>query len=144
MSDGKRKSLRIDRWLWFTRFYKTRGLASAAVTGGHVKINGERAKPGSKISEGDVIELVRGALPFRLEAGPLPERRGPASEAKLCYVEDDATQQRRQAILDDIRRDRQQMPRTRGRPDKHTQRKIRRFGRSAGKNAGDNDSSKDR
>jgi ribosome-associated heat shock protein Hsp15 len=114
MSDRDDQSLRIDRWLWFTRFYKTRGLASAAVTGGHVRVNGERAKPGSKIREGDIIELVRGQLPFRLEAGPLPVRRGPASEARLCYVEDDATQQKRQAILDTIRRDRQQMPRTRG------------------------------
>ncbi len=140
MSDRGNESLRIDRWLWFTRFYKTRVLASDAVTGGHVKINGERAKPGSKIREGDVIELVRGRLPFRLEAGPLPIRRGPATEVRRCYVEDDATQQKRQAILDAIRRDRQQMPRTTGRPDKHTQRKIRRFGRSAD----ESDSSKDR
>jgi ribosome-associated heat shock protein Hsp15 len=129
MSDRNTESLRIDRWLWFTRFYKTRGLASDAVTGGHVKVNGERAKPGSKIKEGDVIELVRGQLPFRLAAGPLPVRRGPASEVELCYVEDDATQQKRQAIIDGIRQDRQQMPRTTGRPDKHTRRKLRDYGR---------------
>ncbi len=131
MSETNNGSLRIDRWLWFTRFYKTRGLASAAVSGGHVRINGERARPGSKIRQGDVIELVRGQLPFRLEAGPLPERRGPASEAKRCYIEDDATQQKRQAIIDGIRQDRQQMPRTRGRPDKHTRRKLRQYGRRA-------------
>jgi len=131
MNDSNNGSLRIDRWLWFTRFYRTRGLASAAVSGGHVRINGERARPGSKIRQGDIIELVRGQLPFRLEAGPLPQRRGPASEAKRCYVEDDATQQKRQAILDGIRQDRQQMPRTRGRPDKHTQRKLRQYGRRA-------------
>ncbi len=131
MSETNNGSLRIDRWLWFTRFYKTRGLASAAVSGGHVRINGERARPGSKIRQGDVIELVRGQLPFRLEAGPLPQRRGPASEAKRCYVEDDATQQKRQAIIDGIRQDRQQMPRTRGRPDKHTRRKLRQYGRRA-------------
>ena len=132
MSDLKVKSLRIDRWLWFTRFYKTRILASAAVNGGHVKVNGERAKPGSKIKEGDVIELVRGQLPFKLEAGPLPVRRGPASEAQLSYVEDAATQEKRQAITNSIRKDRQQMPTTRGRPDKHTQRKLREYGRRSG------------
>ena len=132
MNDKHDKSLRIDRWLWFTRFYKTRGLAAAAVTGGHVRVNGERAKPGSRISAGDVIELVRGQLPFRLEAGPLPSRRGPASEAKLCYVEDDASQQKRQAILDGIRQDRQQLPRTRGRPDKHTRRMLREHSRGQG------------
>jgi len=132
MRDRDNESLRIDRWLWFTRFYKTRVLASDAVTGGHVKINGERAKPGSKIREGDVIELVRGRLPFRLEAGPLPIRRGPASEVRSCYAEDDATQQKRQAIINGIRQDRQQMPRTTGRPDKHTRRKLRDYGRSQG------------
>ena len=132
MSDRDNKSLRIDRWLWFTRFYKTRVLASDAVTGGHVKVNGERAKPGSKIREGDVIELVSGQLPFRLEAGPLPVRRGPSSEAKACYIEDNATRQKRQSIIDGIRQDRQQMPRTTGRPDKHTRRKLRDYGRRQG------------
>ena len=132
MKDTDDESLRIDRWLWFTRFYKTRGLASTAVSGGHVKLNGERAKPGSKIREGDVIEIMRGQLPFRLTAGPLPTRRGPASEAKSCYVEDEVTQQKRQSIIDAIRQDRQQMPRTRGRPDKRTQRKLRQYGRRAG------------
>lgn len=126
------KSLRIDRWLWFTRFYKTRGLASAAVNGGHVKVNGERAKPGTKIKEGDVIELVRAQLPFKVEAGRLPVRRGPASEARQCYVEDTATMEKRQAITTSIRQDRQQMPTTRGRPDKHTRRKLREYGRRTG------------
>lgn len=129
MSDTNRESLRIDRWLWFTRFYKTRGLAADAVAGGHVRINGERAKPGSKVKSGDVIELVRGQLPFKLEAASVPTRRGPASEARLCYVEDADIQQKRQAIKDSIRQDRQQMPRTPGRPDKHTRRKLREYGR---------------
>lgn len=132
MHDGNGKSLRIDRWLWFTRFYKTRGMASAAVSGGHVKLNGERAKPGSRVRQGDVIEFVRGQMPFRLEAGPLPIRRGPASEAKLCYSEDDATLKKREALKDAIRHDRQQMPRTRGRPDKRTRRMIHRFVRRGG------------
>ena len=125
MPKRKTDSLRIDRWLWFTRFYKTRGLATAAVSGGHVKLNGERAKPGSKVSEGDVIELIRDQLPYRLLAGPLPVRRGPATEAQRCYEEDEHTRQQRQQILDSIRTDRQQLPRTDGRPDKHTRRKLR-------------------
>jgi len=133
MNDKHDDFLRIDSWLWRTRFYRTRGLAAAAVTGGHAKVNGERARPGTRIREGDVIELVREQLPFRLEAGPLPARRGPASEARLCYEEDQETQQQRQSILDSIRRDRLQMPRTAGRPDKHTRRKLRQHGRGQGK-----------
>jgi ribosome-associated heat shock protein Hsp15 len=132
MNDRNDESLRIDRWLWFTRFYRTRGLAADAVAGGHVRINGERAKPGSKVKAGDVIEMVRGQLPFKLEAASIPARRGPAREARLCYVEDADTQQRRQVIKDSIRQDRQQMPRTPGRPDKHTRRKLRDYGRRQG------------
>jgi len=125
MNDQYNRSQRIDRWLWFTRFYKTRRLATAAVSGGHVRINGERAKPGSKVSKGDIIDSVREQLPFRLEAGPLPSRRGPASEARGCYLEDEATRVRREQIMDSIRHDRQQMPRTQGRPDKHTRKLLR-------------------
>ncbi len=125
MKDDHKESLRIDRWLWFTRFYKTRGLAAKAVNGGHIKLNGERARSGSKVREGDVIEIVRGQLPYRLRAGRLPTRRGPATEAVLCYVEDDDTRRERESIVDAIRQDRRQMPRTRGRPDKHTRRKLR-------------------
>lgn len=125
MKDENKQSLRLDRWLWFARFYKNRGLATAAVSAGHVKVNGERAKPGSKVSEGDIIDIVRDQLPFSLEAGPLPSRRGPATEARGCYIEDDATRVRRAEIVDSVRMDRQQMPRTPGRPDKHTRKLLR-------------------
>lgn len=125
MDEQNNQLLRVDKWLWFTRFYKTRGLAAKAVAGGHVKINGVRAKPSSSVTPGDIIVLVRDQLPFRLEAGVLPIRRGPAAEARLSYTEDDATRERRQEILASIRTDRMQMPRTAGKPDKHTRRKLR-------------------
>ncbi len=118
-------AVRIDRWLWFTRFYKTRVLAAAAVSGGHVKLNGERAKPGSRVKQGDTIELVKDKLPYSLSAGPLPVRRGPANEAQLCFTEDESAVLRRRQIVDGIRQDRRQMPRTDGKPDKHTRRKLR-------------------
>jgi ribosome-associated heat shock protein Hsp15 len=126
------QSLRIDKWLWFTRFYKTRALAGKAVAGGHVKLNGVRAKPSSNVSPGDVIDLVRDQLPFRLRAGVLPARRGPAAEARQSYFEDDASTARRQQILLSIRTDRMQMPRTAGKPDKHTRRKLRDRNRESG------------
>jgi ribosome-associated heat shock protein Hsp15 len=125
MNDEQQQSLRIDRWLWFTRFFKTRRYATTAVSGGHVKVNGERAKPGGKIRQGDVIELVREQLPFKLVAGPLPTRRGPAAEARKCYSEDEAVRLHREEIVAGIRRDRQLMPRTDGRPDKHTRKLLR-------------------
>jgi len=117
--------LRIDKWLWFTRFFKTRALAAKAVVGGHVKINGVRAKPSANVRAGDIVELVRDQLPFRLQVGELPVRRGPAAEAQACYFEDAESVERRQVILSSIKTDRMQMPRTDGKPDKHTRRKLR-------------------
>ncbi len=117
--------LRIDKWLYYTRFYKTRGLAAKAVRGGHVRINGSRARPSSAVKPGDVIELVRDQLPWHIQAGPLPARRGPAREAAECYTEDEKIVKERQRMIADRRMDRMQMPRTDGRPDKHTRRKLR-------------------
>ena len=123
MNDGT--SLRIDRWLWYVRFFKTRGLATAAVKGGHVRINGERAKAGQRVSPGDRVEIVRGQLPYHVSVTAIPSRRGPASEARACYEEAAESVERRQAIVDGLRSDRAQMPTTRGRPDKRTRRALR-------------------
>ena len=121
----ERTSLRIDRWLFYSRFFKTRVLSTAAVSGGHVKINGERATPGGRVKCGDRIELVRDRLPFSLEVLEIPNRRGPAAEARRCYVEDEDTIKQRAVQSASLRQDRMLMPRTDGRPDKHTRRKLR-------------------
>jgi ribosome-associated heat shock protein Hsp15 len=126
------QSLRVDKWLWYTRFYKTRALAGKAVAAGHVKLNGNRAKASSNVSPGDIIELVRDQLPFRLEVRLLPLRRGPATEARKSYAEDEASTERRRQIVASIRTDRMQMPRTDGKPDKHTRRKLRDRNRESG------------
>ena len=118
-------SLRIDRWLFYCRFFKTRSLATATVTGGHVKLNGERTTPGNRVKCGDRIELVRERLTYSLEVIDIPSRRGPAVEAKACYVEDEKTVAQRAQQLAVLRRDRMLMPKTDGRPDKHTRRKLR-------------------
>ena len=117
-------SLRIDRWLFFCRFFKTRSLATAAVTGGHVRLNGERASPGNRVQCGDHIELDRDRLPYSLDVVAIPARRGPASEAQACYTEDETVRHEREARADALRQDRQHMPRTDGRPDKRTRRQL--------------------
>jgi ribosome-associated heat shock protein Hsp15 len=118
-------SLRIDRWLFYCRFFKTRSRATAAATGGHVRINGERAAPGQRVKCGDTVDLVRERLPYRFEIVGIPVRRGPAAEARACYVEDEETARQREAHTAALRQDRLLMPRTPGRPDKHTRRKLR-------------------
>ena len=122
-------SLRIDRWLFYSRFFKTRVLSTAAVSGGHVRINGERATPGGRVKRGDKIELVRDRLPFSFEVLEIPARRGPGREARRCYVEDADTIRQREIQSASLKQDRMLMPRTDGRPDKHTRRKLRERGR---------------
>ena len=125
MTATENEVLRVDKWLWFTRFYKTRALAAKAVTGGHVKVNGERARPATSVRAGDVIEIVRDQLPWRLTVEALPQRRGPAREARTCYQEDERVAEERQSLSTGRRMDRLLMPTTEGKPDKHTRRKLR-------------------
>ena len=119
------ESLRIDRWLFFCRMYKSRSQATDAVTGGHVKLNGERTSPGIRVKIGDKIDLVRHRLPYSLEVVAIPSRRGPAKEAQACYEENEMTRLEREALAEQLKFDRLLMPRTSGRPDKHTRRELR-------------------
>jgi ribosome-associated heat shock protein Hsp15 len=123
-------SLRVDRWLFYCRFFKTRSLATAAVTGGHVKVNGERTSPGSRVKCGDRIDLIRERLPYSLDVIDIPSRRGPAAEARQCYAEDEVTVRQRELQAAALRQDRMLMPKTEGRPDKHTRRQLRTRNRS--------------
>jgi ribosome-associated heat shock protein Hsp15 len=117
--------LRLDRWLWFARFYKTRTAASDAVQGGHVRVNDEPAKASSRVRIGDRIRLVRQQLTWELEVRAIPARRGPASEAQSCYEESAESVSRREQTVNELRRDRLQQPMTRGKPDKRTRRLLR-------------------
>ncbi|MDH3304998.1 MAG: RNA-binding S4 domain-containing protein [Gammaproteobacteria bacterium] len=118
-------SLRLDRWLWFTRFYKTRTAAQAAVNGGHVRVNGERARAATSVRVGDEIRLVRQQSAYALKILAIPARRGPAKDAQACYEEPPESAARRERQLAELRRDRMQMPMTKGKPDKHTRRQLR-------------------
>lgn len=131
-------SLRLDRWLWFTRFYKTRTAAAAAVQGGHVRVNSERARAATRVRVGDEVKLVRQQLTYELTVLDMPARRGPARDAQACYEESETSIARRKQQLAELRRDRLQMPMTRGKPDKHTRRQLRDRNRGSGpKNGSD-------
>jgi ribosome-associated heat shock protein Hsp15 len=81
--------VRIDKWLWAARFFKTRGLAAEAVLGGRVHVNGERAKPSKLVRTKDVLEITKGTERWAIEVVALAERRGPASAAQALYTETD-------------------------------------------------------
>jgi len=90
-----------------------------------VKVNGERTTPGSRIKCGDQIDLIRERLRYSLSVTNIPSRRGPAAEARKCYLEDEETLRQRELQAATLRQDRMLMPKTEGRPDKHTRRKLR-------------------
>jgi ribosome-associated heat shock protein Hsp15 len=79
--------VRIDKWLWAARFFKTRGAATEAVVGGHVHVNGERVKPSRDVKPGDRLEIRRGQQRFTVVVTGLAERRGPAAAAAELYEE---------------------------------------------------------
>ena len=119
--------LRIDKWLWAARFYKTRSLAAQAVAGGRVKLNGERAKPGKGVRPGDRLEVRLGELQWLVEVRALSARRGPASEAVKLYAEDKESSSRREHMLLMRRAGPRPAHDTHGRPTKRDRRMIHRF-----------------
>jgi ribosome-associated heat shock protein Hsp15 len=84
---GGPSALRIDKWLWCARFFRTRSLAQAAVEGGHVQVNDDRVKPSRSVRIGDRLRIQRDQERFEIEVTGIPGRRGPASEARAHYRE---------------------------------------------------------
>ncbi len=80
-------ALRLDKWLWCARFFRSRGLAQAAVEGGHVQVNGERSRPSRLVRVGDRLRITRERERFEVQVTGIPLRRGPGSEARQHYLE---------------------------------------------------------
>ena len=90
-SDSTRGKVRIDKWLWAARFYKTRSLAVEAIEGGKISLNGDSVKPAKLIQAGDEVRVRLGAFEHIVLVRDVSERRGPASVAALLYEETDAS-----------------------------------------------------
>jgi len=119
--------MRLDKWLWAARFYKTRSLATDAVDGGKVKLNGSAVKPAKEVKCGDHIQLRAGDQEYELIVHSLNEQRRPAAEAQLLYQE---TQEsiRQRALATELRR-LSPTPAAdhKGRPTKRDRRRLIRF-----------------
>jgi ribosome-associated heat shock protein Hsp15 len=98
-----RDRVRIDKWLWAARFYKTRSLATEAVAGGKVEVNGERAKPARLVRPGDQVVVRQPPFEWRLAVRGLAERRGPASVAQGLYEETPESRTERERLADRLR-----------------------------------------
>lgn len=125
MASADSDRLRIDRWLWCARFYKTRSAAGDAVKGGHVRVNGQRVKPAQPLKAGDRIAIQRSRSSVEVEVISMPARRGPAVEAQQHYQETDESMLRREAeVMRKAELAALPEPPTRGRPDKRTRRLL--------------------
>ncbi len=115
---------RVDKWLWAARFFKTRGLASEAIQGGRVKVNGVRAKPAREVHRGDQVEVRIGELTWAVVVEGIAEKRGSATQAALLYTETPESRERRELFA--AQRRLAPVPGTdsRGRPTKRDRRRI--------------------
>ena len=121
------EKVRIDKWLWAARFFKTRSTASKAVNGGHVHVNGSRVKPAKIIQVGDTLQIRRGLVEFEILVLEISGRRGPAVKAQTLYEETDESIERRgqEAVERRLQRPANTTPVRR--PDKRERRKILKF-----------------
>ena len=124
-NDDSADRLRIDRWLWCARLFKSRSAAADAVSGGRVRLNGQRVKPAHAVKIGDSLQV---GLPHGVErdvaVALIPKRRGPAPEAAASYVETAESIERRRKAAEERAARASYVPPTPGRPDKRTRRLL--------------------
>lgn len=121
---NEQAAMRLDKWLWAARFFKTRGLAQKQIELNRVLVNGAKVKNSKNIAVGDVIDLTLNSLPYKLTVLALNHQRRPAPEARLLYQEDAATAEKREAqkLLDQASRITAAYPD--GRPTKRDRRQL--------------------
>jgi len=120
-------SVRLDKWLWAARFFKTRSVAREAVSGGKVHLNGNRAKPGRTLNTGDELRIQRGEDEYTITIIELTIRRGPAAIARTLYEESEENRTRREQLAEERKLEHQKSAARVRRPDKRERRKIVRF-----------------
>lgn len=125
--------VRLDRWLWAARWFKTRALAVRAITGGKVKVNGERPKRSRLIAVGDEVSIRRGPFEYHVVVQALSETRGPAEQARRLYQETAASEQARALLALKLKSQPRAMYRGKGRPTKKDRRAIERWERLGGR-----------
>ncbi|MEN8178794.1 MAG: S4 domain-containing protein [Pseudomonadota bacterium] len=125
---GSETKVRLDKWLWAARFFKTRQLAAEAINGGKVHLNEQRTKPGKVVKIGNHLRIHKGSLEWDIEIKTLATQRRPAVEARTFYEETEASLLRRQELTEQLRMQKAMEPRPpRGKMNKKDRRMIHRF-----------------
>ncbi len=123
------REIRIDKWLWAARFFKTRNLAAEAVEGGKIHLNGNRTKPSHVVRIGDELKVRRGPYESVVLVRALSLHRGPASEAQSLYEETEESRRNREALASELRFQGRIVSEIKGRPSKKARRDLLRFTR---------------
>ena len=121
--------MRLDKWLWAARFFKTRALSVEAIEGGRVSVNGDRAKPAKELRIGDTLSIRRPPFEHVVRVRGLSDKRGPAAEAATLFEETGESRARRTVLAAEMKSLPQ--PRFKGRPTKKTRRDYEKWLRSS-------------
>jgi ribosome-associated heat shock protein Hsp15 len=116
--------MRLDKWLWAARFFKTRGLAQAAIESGQVKLNEERTKPAHAIKAGDLVSVRVRELEWHVRVQGLSDKRGPAVEARKLYEETPESRVERERVIALRRFTAEPAADIKGRPTKRDRRRL--------------------
>jgi ribosome-associated heat shock protein Hsp15 len=119
--------VRMDKWLWAARFFKTRALAAKACDLGRIEANQQLAKPAREVRVGDMLQIKNEGGDFQVEVLLLSEVRGPAAVAQTLYRETDASREARQKVKEERKAMMQFSPAPQGRPSKRDRRRIIQF-----------------
>ncbi|HUP94147.1 MAG TPA: RNA-binding S4 domain-containing protein [Burkholderiales bacterium] len=120
-------AVRIDKWLWAARFYKTRSAAQHAIEGGKIKLNGEHTKPAKDVKPGDQLSITIGAYEWAITVLQLSAQRGPATVARTLYEESEESRARRAREAEKRRRFEDPAAELKGRPTKRDRRDLDRW-----------------
>jgi len=119
--------VRLDKWLWAARFYKTRSLAQQAIAAGRVKLNDERIKPAHEVKPGDALAVRVGDFEWQIRVSALSDKRGPAEQARTLYDETEASRAERERRKDLRRWGAEPTAALKSRPTKRDRRTLERF-----------------
>lgn len=128
--DAPASAVRLDRWLWAARFFKTRSLAAQAADGGKVHVNGQRVKRSRQVTVGDELRIRKPPFEYRVIVRGLSEHRGPAKQAQQLYEETAASQRARERLRLQLRYQPTVTYEGKGRPTKKQRREIERLKRN--------------